>query len=110
MEKIDKLFLIFELQIPFAIFKIVFQDGKPLRFYKGNLPIFLGKFNFLQENLIIFLQKLSYLTVKTVNFPVKVGGFSRKYRPLSLKNRRKSLETFQEKIFKSEFNYKFLNN
>ncbi len=41
-----------------------------------------------------------YFTVKTVNFPVKIGRYSRKNPPPFLENCRKSWQPFQEKIFK----------
>ncbi len=67
----------------------------------------IRKFNCFYRKIWWFFYKNSYFTVNTVNFPVKMGRFSRKNRQLFLKNRRKSWRPYQEKIFKSQVNHIF---
>ncbi len=63
MEKIDKLYLISELQISFTIFEIVCQERKLLRFYKGNLPIFTGNFNCFYKKIWWFFYKNCHISL-----------------------------------------------
>ncbi len=71
MEKIDKLFLISELQISCTIFEIVFQGRKLLQFYKGNLPIFTGKCNVFTEKFDDFSSKTGIFYCKNHKFSCK---------------------------------------